>query len=94
MHVSAGMSVKVKENFRDSCLPVTTKSHVPLMVSGAEEEGRELVTSVRLGEVEHAVAARMANKPKVAKIFICPLTLKLSRIAARSWQHGKLFLPC
>src|SRR5690606_33155026 len=22
------------------------------------------------------------------------LTLKLSRIAARSWQHGKLFLPC
>ena len=22
------------------------------------------------------------------------ITLKLSRIAARSWQHGKLFLPC
>jgi hypothetical protein len=22
------------------------------------------------------------------------LTLKLSRIAARSWPHGKLFLPC
>jgi len=22
------------------------------------------------------------------------LTSKLSRIAARSWQHGKLFLPC
>jgi hypothetical protein len=44
---------------------------------------------------EAITAAPAPSETKMSFIvFICSLTLKLSRIAARSWQHGKLFLPC
>src|SRR5690606_11772995 len=37
---------------------------------------------------------RRADRRDLRNAKIGGLTLKLSRIAARSWQHGKLFLPC
>ena len=51
-----------------------------------ESEGHETQETMHRQELE--------DERHAFKVFPQGLTPKLSRIAARSWPHGKLFLPC
>jgi hypothetical protein len=51
-------------------------------------------------KTRHEGSTTDRGRPSDQEMFCCAkklswaLTLKLSRIGARSWRHGKLYLPC
>jgi hypothetical protein len=60
-----------------------------IVISARMQNGELLCGNIRVCDTEPGNDC--INVPHTAS---CGLTPKLSRIAARSWQHGKLHLPC
>jgi hypothetical protein len=85
--MSAAMSMSAALGAKDKSMVLW------LSMLNCLHDGQEYFCGVLAGtrsRFEICISALQCAQMKVG----IGLTLKLSRIAARSWQHGKLFLPC